>query len=323
MASLATLQRPRVQDLYYSLAKSIEVVGWQAVGDHCFMSVADLYLVELGAPADAWEREAAVRLVESPRADPAVVFDEERLLAAARPMVRFMIRFAVGLWPGTDVAGDATWVATGALARRQVAINSEAGIDGGMADLNLAVLDWIDSRVAGGGDRDFRSRVREEIDGLLDAGRRGRQRGAELSALWEREGHPDPLWSSSTTAGFLLRHPNDHYLLDGQIAVMAASYDRLMAGTPGRDDGELIVELQVGDTSHHGRTEPVPTTVVAVAVGAATVGDQIGLRLVADPDAAFNGTLISVRTGERWLTCGDLLHDGTIIPRDRTRRLAA
>lgn len=154
------------------------------------------------------------------------------------------------------------------------------------------------------------------------------------SALWQREGHPDPLSSSSTTAGFLLRHPNDHYfrgaraavsdeelceMLDAQIAVMAASYDRLIAGTPGRDDGEL----QVGDTPRHGWTEPVPTTVVAVAVGAATVGDQIGLRLVADPDAAFNGTLISVRAGERWLTCGDLLHDGTIIPRDHTRRLAA
>jgi hypothetical protein len=308
------------------------------VGDHCFMSVADSYLVELGAPADAWAREAAVTLMESQRADPDVVFDEERLLAAAQPMFRFMIRFAAGLRPETDVAEDVTWVATAALARRQVAINSEAGIDGGMADLNLAVLDWIDSRIGGGGDRDFRSRVREEIDGLLDASRRGRQRGAELRALREREGRPDPLSSSSTTAGFLLRHPNDHYfraaraavsdedlceLLDAQIAVMAASYDRLIAGTSSCDKGELVVELQVGDTPHHGWTEPVPTTVVAVAVGAATVGDQIGLRLVAGPDAAFNGTLISVRAGERWLTCGDLLQDGTIIPRDRTRRVAA
>ena len=300
------------------------------------MSVADSYLVELGAPADAWDREAAVALLESQRAEPAVVFDEERLLAAAQPMFRFVIRFAAGLWPGTDAAKDATWVATAALARRQVIINSKAGIDCGMADLNLAVLDWIDSRIGGGDDQDFRSRVREEIDGLLDASGRGRQRGAELRALREREGRADPPASSSTTAGFLLRHPNDHYfrearaavtdedlgqLLDAQIAVMAASYDRLIAGTASRDEGELVVELQVGDTPH-GWTVPVPTTVVTVAVGAVAVGDQIGLRLVADPDAAFNGTLMSVRAGERWLTCGDLLQDGTIIPRDRTRRVA-
>jgi hypothetical protein len=294
--------------------------------------------VELGVPADAWAREAAMQLLESPRADLAGVFEEERLHAAAQPMVVFMIRLAAGLSPGTDNAEDVTWIATAALARREIAINFDVGIDGGMADLNLAVLEWIDSRIAGRTDRGFRSRVREEIDGLLDASRRGRQRGHELRALREREGRPDPPSSSSTTAGFLLRHPSDHYfrlaraavsdedlcaVLDAQIKLMAASYDRLIAGTSGRDEGELVVELQVGDTPHHGWTEPVPTTVVAVAVGAATVGDRIGLRLVADPDAAFNGTLISVRPGERWLTCGDLLQDGTIIPRDGTRRVAA
>ena len=308
------------------------------MGDHCFVSDADAYLVELGAPADAWDRETAVALLEFPRAEPAVVFDGERLLAAAQPMFRFVIKFAAGLRPGKDIAQDATWAATAALARRHIAVNSETGIDGGMADLNLAMLDWIESRIGGGVDQDFQSRVREEIDALLDASRRGWQRGAELRVLREREGRPDPPSWSLTTAGFLLRHPIDQYfraaraavsdedlcqLLDAQIAVLAASYDRLIAGTSSHDEAELVVELRVGDAPDQGWTEPVPTTVVGVAVGAATVGDQIGLRLVADPDAAFNGTLISVRAGERWLACGDLLRDRTIIPRDGTRRLAA
>jgi hypothetical protein len=32
------------------------------------------------------------------------------------------------------------------LSRRQIAVFRAAGIDGGIADLNLAVLDWVDAR---------------------------------------------------------------------------------------------------------------------------------------------------------------------------------
>jgi hypothetical protein len=69
--------------------------------------------------------------------------------------------------------------------------------------------------------------------------------------------------------------------------------------------------------------DPILTTVRAANTDAVTVGEQIGLRLVADPDATFNGTLVSVRAGERWLTVADAIRDRTIIPRDGTRRLAA
>lgn len=113
-------------------------------------------------------------------------------------------------------------------------------------------------------------------------------------------------------------------LLAAQIALLAASYDRLAAQHDAHDQAEVIAELGVLAPVGSDWREPVATAVLAVEKGAVSVGDQLGLRLVADPAAAtFNGTLVSVRAGERWLTYAHRLEDGTVVPDDGTRRIAA
>ncbi len=304
--------------------------------DHLAMSVADTYLVELGAPADGCDREAVAQLKACIRDLPALIREEELLRVAAQPLMRFAVKLAVGLSPGTGAPEDADWAATAALARRQTVVHREADIDGGLADLNLGLLDWIDSKVGGADDRDFVSLVRARVDGLLDAGRRGSRRGAELRAA--REAQQTYIAPVIDPAGWLLRHPGDHYfrlarsatsdvrlaeLLDAQVALLAKSYDRLAADYRADAPADLVVELSVRTPAGLGGTEPVSATVEAVDTGPVSVGDQIVLRLVADPAAPFNGTLISVRGGERWLTRAHRVRDGTIVPRDGTRRIAA
>jgi hypothetical protein len=83
-------------------------------------------------------------------------------------------------------------------------------------------------------------------------------------------------------------------------------------------------ELEVLEPVERGWSEPVATTVLASQTPSVSVGDRLGLRLVADPNAtSFNGTLVSVRDGERWLTYAHRLEDRTIVPEDGTRRVAA
>jgi hypothetical protein len=65
----------------------------------------------------------------------------------------------------------------------------------------------------------------------------------------------------------------------------------------------------------------VPARVVGIHRRSVPIGAQVGLRLVTDRDATFDGTLLSVLSGERWLVCGTLLDDGTLLPSDGTRRL--
>lgn len=291
-----------------------------------------MYLAEIGAPDDEWDRETAAELVESLRDVPAVARDEELLRYAAHPVMSFMIKFAVKLWPGMDSSEDATWAATVALARREIAVNRDAGIDGGLGELNLGVLDWIEGRIGRWDDQAFPSLVRARVDGLLDARRRGRERGMRLRQRDSPVTSPPP-----TSTGWALRHPSDHYfrsardsasderlceLLDAQISLLADSYDQL-AAQAAQEPADLVIELGVLHPVASGWSQPVATTVLAVETGAASVGDQLGLRLVADPAATFNGTLISVRAGERWLTYANRLQDETIVPTDGTRRTAA
>jgi hypothetical protein len=299
------------------------------------MSIADVYLAEVGAPSDGWEREHAVAFEQSWRdADP-MVREAQLLGYAAAPVIPFMINFMLDLWPGIDVSRDAELTALAASSRRRVVVGREAGIDGGLAELNLAVLDWIDAQIKGRASPEFAALVRERVDGLIDAGRRGRERGLMLRGHARVAEEPT---SSSTSTGPLLRRPGDHYfrsarakttdhalrgLLDAQIDLLGASYARLAAHVAVDHAGSLV-ELEVLTPVASGWTEPITTTVLATHTASACVGDRLGLRLVADPGAkSFNGTLISVRGGERWLVCGHRLADGTLVPDDGTRRISA
>jgi hypothetical protein len=136
----------------------------------------------------------------------------------------------------------------------------------------------------------------------------------------------------------MLRRPRDHYFrrarasvtdpalvawLDQLIATLAPSYEFLAAADWSSEEAqaELFVEVEFREPVPISWKVPVPATVVGVRRGSASIGSQIGLRLVADPRAPFNGTLLSVLEGERWLVCGTLLDDGTVLPSDGTRRL--
>jgi hypothetical protein len=296
------------------------------------MGIADAYLAELDAPNDDWDRGHAAELLESLSGASAVVREEELLRFAARPVTPFAIKFAAGHWPGTNAVDDATWAATAAVARRRLAVVRQAGIEVAMSDLGLRVLEWIDARIGSRDDQPFQVGVPARIDELLDARRRGRERG------WQprERGSQDP--TPSCGACWLLRHPGDHYLrrararsrddrlrelLDEQIARLADSYHRLCIHHDAHEQSTLVVELGVLGPLAPGWREPLATTVLRAHTGEVSVGDQLRLRLVADPDARFNGKLVTLRPGERWMAYAHRLADGTIIPSDGTRRLAA
>jgi hypothetical protein len=299
------------------------------------MGIGDDHLAEVGAPCDEWDREHAAGIMQSlGDADP-VLRDAELLSWAAHPVVRLMIDLMLDRSPATDVSEAAELTAAAALSRRQIAVFRKTGIDGGMADLNLRVLDWVDAQAERQHGPEYALLVRERVDGILDASRRGRARGHRLR---QSSGTPQ-LPKSSFSAGWLLRHPTDHYfrsaranttddrllaLIDAQVDLLAASYQRLAATQVDTHQPELVVELEVLAPVGHGWTEPVATTVLASQTPSVSVGDRLGLRLIPDPKAtSFNGTLVSVRGGERWLTYTHRLQDRTIVPEDGTRRISA
>jgi hypothetical protein len=82
-----------------------------------------------------------------------------------------------------------------------------------------------------------------------------------------------------------------------------------------------IVKVQILDPATTNWKRPVRVTVVGVHRGSLSIGSEIGLRLVADPKANFNGTLLNLLVGEGWLVCGAIRDDGTLLPQDGTRRL--
>ncbi len=84
---------------------------------------------------------------------------------------------------------------------------------------------------------------------------------------------------------------------------------------------DLVVEIQLPDQVPHGWTEPVLGIVLATHHGTTPARAQLSMRLVADPDAQFNGTLASFLADERWLVCAHQLDDGTVLPQEGTRRL--
>jgi hypothetical protein len=295
------------------------------------VSIAGAYLAEIDAPDVGWERESVPEVFESLSDEPGPVRDERLVRSAAGPVVPFAIKFSVGRWPGQDVGEDAEWAAAAALARRRLTVWQEAGVGGASTEPPVGVLDWVEEHISSWDAQDFPSLVRSRVDALLDAGRRGRERGLRLR---ETRGQIPPL---ACSACWVLRHPGDHYfrlardnatdarlceLLDAEIAVLSDRYDRLSAEHHVHQSDHVTLELGVLGPISPGWREPVPATVQAASTDAVTVGDQIGLRLVADPDATFNGTLVSLRAGERWLTVADGIRDRTIIPRDGTRRLA-
>ena len=85
---------------------------------------------------------------------------------------------------------------------------------------------------------------------------------------------------------------------------------------------DVVCETQVVSVSPAGWKEPVSAVVTAPIKGDTSLGEQIGVGLVEDPDAMFNGTLVSLRPGDRWRLCARARENDTLLPLDGTRRLA-
>lgn len=302
------------------------------VGHDADVSVADDYLAGLDPVSDGWNREDAGEFIAAVADDPAWLREEKLLRCATRPVMAAVIRFAVDQWPGQDASQDATWEADAAFARRELEVHRHAGIAPEMTDLALGLLDWIAERTGRWEDRDFGALVRAQVDELLEARRRGHERGQMLR---QHRGHLPSLVCSACWA---LRHPADHYfrqaqvmvaddrlreLLAAQIARLSRAYQRLSAADQPHAGADVVAELEVRGPVGHGWREPIATTVLTSSSSDIAAGDQLGLRLVADPDAPFNGTLVSVGAGERWIVCADRIENDMILPLDGTRRLSA
>ncbi len=165
--------------------------------------------------------------------------------------------------------------------------------------------------------------------------RQGRRRGAEL-----RRAHRPEELERPPVAGWLLRHPADHYFrraritltdpplcapIDAWIAAFAPSYTALAGQDWSAEHtrADLVAEIQLLQPVPDDWNEPVVAAVLATHRGSAPDGATIALRQVADPDAVFNGRCIDLLSGEGWLIWAHVCNDGTFVPGDGTRRINA
>jgi hypothetical protein len=257
--------------------------------------------------------------------------DDLALREGLQPIIGIILKLGAGPAPGADATEDASWAASVALARRNVLAHQAAGIDNGLAADNLRLLDRIDSMIGVWPDEDWDDLARRRVQELVDAGRRGSQRGRELR---QSRQHTEP--EDHFNIGWLLRHPADHYLrraagtvtdpqgrvlIEVLIAKLAPSYQKLcgLDWTEQEAAAEAVVEIQVLEGQAGRWTTPASAIVTTPIKGDALLDEQIAVRLVEDNDAPFNGTLVSFLAGERWLICARVLNDGTLLPLDGTR----
>ncbi len=174
----------------------------------------------------------------------------------------------------------------------------------------------------------------KRLEVLLQARRRGREHGQRLGeARGGRQALP-PI------GGWLLRHPNDHWfrraratvsdpiianVIDEWIADLAPSYDMLTAAGWAAKEASagLVIDVKIPQDRTGDWNQLVPVRVLAGQATSADIGSELVMRLVPPGDRSFNGTLAGVLADERWRICGDLLSDGSLLPRDGTRRLSA
>jgi hypothetical protein len=298
------------------------------------MSVADDELSRIGSVLDDWDREDVARPGASQEDLPDTVREALALGEALQPIIGVTIKLGADVAPGAEVGSDAEWAAVMALARRDVLANRAAGIDHGLASDHLRLLDRIDALLGSWPDDDWDARARRRVQELVEARRRGRERGRRL-----RQSRKETVAQDGVPVAWLLRHPADQWLrqalptiadsecrrlINAQIAKLALSYQQLceLDWTAAEQVADVICEMQVLDTSPGHWKEPIPAVVTASIKGRTSPDGQIAVRLVADPDGPFNSAILSVLAGERWLTCARELQDGTLLPLDGTRRRA-
>jgi hypothetical protein len=280
---------------------------------------------------DDWDREDAGWNVDESLPDCAG--EALALFEALQPVIPIAIKLGAGPAPGSDPGEDAGWAALVACARRRVLAQQAGGIDHGLATDNLRLLDRIDAMIAVWPEDGWDDVVRDRVQELVDAAQRGRARGEELR-------HPGQQTEGEDSVGWLLRHPTDHWLrsarhavsdrqcrglIEAQIARLSPNYQQLCGVDWSGQEAmaDLVCEMRVTCVSPHRWHTPVSAVVTAPIKGDTSPGEQIEVGLVQDPDAPFNGTLVSLLPGDRWRICARLRENDTLLPLDGTRRVAA
>ena len=235
--------------------------------------------------------------------------------------------------PGSDLHEDASWAASVAMRRRDVFAHRARGFDSGLTEDSLRLLDRLDDMLAKWPEPEWSRAVCDRIDTLMNARRSGRRRGLEM----RRSRESDPDRGAGLNVGWYLRHPLDHWLrtafpkvadlecrslLLTQIRKLERTYEALCALDWNAEEtlADVICEVVVQEKPS-GLTDPMAVEVTAVSKGTLDAAGTAALCSVEDTNGPFQGSLINVRVGERWLVCARLLDDGRLLPLDGTRRL--
>jgi hypothetical protein len=112
-------------------------------------------------------------------------------------------------------------------------------------------------------------------------------------------------------------------LIEAQIAKLARNYQQLcrLDWSGEEATADVVCEMRVVSVSPARGKEPVAAVVTAPIKGDTSLGEQIDVALVEDPDVTFNGTLVSLLPGDRWRICARVRENDTLLPLDGTRRL--
>lgn len=297
------------------------------------MTVADDRVADFASEIDQPERQYATTCLEAAERMPALVGDAERLSCAVQPIMLLVLKLCLGDRPGESIDADAAWAAAAAFARREVLAHRDAGFDVASAARNLALIDRIHTLIGDWPEPDWSNAVIDRVNRTADARRRGSARGQYLSEARDRENE-----STGPTAGWLLRHPRDHYFLEALrvvsdarlstcleewVSALDPSYDALRAQDWSFElsHAGLVVEARVMGPPLQTWTEPIRAMVLATDRGGAASCSVLALRQVKDPSAPFDGKLCSMLSEERWLICGNRLDDSSVLVGDGTRRI--
>jgi hypothetical protein len=298
------------------------------------MTVADEEVGPYSAELDAWDREAWASAPQSPMAGAAEY--ASAVSEALRPVVPMAIKLGGGKVPGVDPEEDAEWAAMTALARREVLARHRAGRDCGLAAVSLQLLDRIDQLACVRSDSAWQQLARERVGELVDASRRGRERGRRLR---QQRAESEPR-IEAPSGGWFLRHPDDYWLrfalaadidedcrrlIEQLVPELRLTYRRLsdLDWTSCEAASEIICTVEIRTSNAGASKTPEKAIVTAPALGDVEKDQLVALAMVEHQDQPFNGKLMSVRVGERWRVCARRSDDDILVPLDGSRRLTS
>jgi hypothetical protein len=297
------------------------------------MTVADDYVSDLADELGGWSHEYVADCLEAAEQLPSGLAEASLLFHAARPIMQLVIKLTTGELPGSDLQADAGWTTAAAFARQEVLAHQAAGLDHGTAARSLALIDRINELIGDWREPDWSAATAARVNGSMEARRSGSARGEQLRQDDALERKSEPV-----TAGWFLRHPTDQYFrravdavhdpglrapLSEWISDLDASYTTLAEQDWSAEEShaDLVAEVLVTDAQAPPWATPVRVMVLHRHAGDAQPGSSVAVCQVENPDAQFNGTLVSTLPQERWQICGHHRNDGSILVSDGTRRL--